>query len=554
MSTGPPTARAQQQLEHELQPHQASPRSDNINDDPTSPKALRDQVYTAYPQVAESNYPEVVTANYPQAFTPSAVYPEFIDSNYPEAVPIPAEKLVQSPGGHHYSHHDGLLASQAGPPPPEPLPLWRRRRAWLVAVVVGLIVIGIVLGCVLGLVVFRRPGSGDAPAPASTSPSTPAVTMPSGTSSCTSTMCAAQAVTAVAGGDGRAHLFARAPDGSWKQVSSVPGGGGDSYGNWTSRGGSFNGPPAVLAWTSAASTWGGGATVSLFGVSPSNKRTMVRHVGLGSPNGGVDATLFADVGMPDSATTEPPTLCSPSNGRVDVWMRAPNVTLNKTAPGMIHKRIDNEASWEAVTYEWSGAGDLVPASRFSIVCRDSDAFHDTVVYGNGTAGSSAWHRQFIPSNWGNWTDMGGDYAPGTDPVLLETSSQRFDFFGLGRDARLHHWSWSAGSGYSKTESLGGDTFASVPAVALSGAKKDRIEVVAVGKDDGRLKHLGFAIDSPVSTPKWEDLGAVANSAPSLVRTAAGAVHAVTTGVDGSVWYASSSNGWDKIAWKPIPGL
>ncbi|KAL8369736.1 hypothetical protein RB595_000189 [Gaeumannomyces hyphopodioides] len=561
MSTGPSTAQAQQPLGHGLQSHQASPSSYNTNDDiKTSPKAVRAHFYPSYPQVAESDYPEVVNADYPEAFAPSTVYPEVVDSSYPEAVPASAEKQVQSPGGFS-SQYDGLLAAQAGPPQPEPRPWWRRKRAWLVAVGVGLVVIGIVLGCVLGLVVFRRPGSADAPAaPASSSapasPSTPAATMPSGTSSCTSTVCAAQAVTAVAGGDGNAHVFARAPDGSWKQASSGSGDGGDSYGNWTSRGGSFDGAPAVLAWTSSASsTWGGGATVSLFGVSPSSKRIMVKHVGLGSRNGAAAAsTIFTDIGMPDSATTEPPTLCSPNNNRADVWMRAPNVTLNKTAPGLIHKRVDKEADWEVVTYEWSGAGDMVPASRFGIVCRDSDAFHDTVVYGNGTAGSSAWHRQFVASNWGNWTDLGGDYAPGTDPVLLETSSQRFDFFGLGRDSRLHHWSWSAGSGYSKSESLGSDTFASVPAVSLSGAKKDRIEVVAVGKDDGRLKHFGFGIDAPASAAKWDDLGAVANSAPSLVRTAAGAVHAVTTAVDGSVWYATSSNGWDKIAWKPIPGL
>lgn len=564
MSTGPPTARAQQQqLEYELQSHQASPPSGNANDDAaTSPKAIRAQVYPNYPQVATSDYPEVVKADYPEAFTPSLVYPEYLDSNYPEVVPASAEKQVQNSGG-FYSQHDSLLAAQAEPPQPEPRPWWRRKRAWLVAVAVGFVVIGVVLGCVLALVVFRRPGSGDAPAstaaPASpsspASPSTPAPTMPSGTSSCTNAVCAAQAVTAVAGGDNLAHVFARAPDGSWKQASSGSGDGGDSYGNWTERGGSWDGPPAVLAWTSAASSsWGGGATVSLFGVSPSEKRIRFKHIDLKARNGGVSASTFLDIGMPDSATTEPPTLCSPRDGRVDVWMRAPNVTLNKTAPGMIHKRIDKEAVWETVTYEWAGSGDLVPASRFSIVCRDTDAFHDTVVYGNGTAGSSAWHRQFVASDWGKWTDLGGDYAPGTDPVLLQVSLQRFDFFGLGRDSRLHHWSWSTGSGYSKSETLGSDTFASVPAVALSGAKKDRIEVVAVGKDDGRLKHLGFGLDAPTSAAKWDDLGAVANSAPSLVRTAAGAVHAFTTAVDGSVWYASSSNGWDKITWKPIPGL
>ena len=223
----------------------------------------------------------------------------------------------------------------------------------------------------------------------------------------------------------------------------------------------------------------------------------------------------------------------------------------------MHKPVDKEADWEAADrWETTGAGDLVPSSRYGVVCRDSDSFHDLVVYANGTGGAhSAWHRQYVTPAWRDWTDLGGDYAAGTDPVLIEVSTQRFDFFGLGRDSRMYHWSWSAGSGYSKAESLGGDTFASVPAVALSGAKMDRVEVVAVGKDDGKLKHLGFAIDAlAASAAKWEDLGVMADSAPSLVRNRAGDVEVVMTAVDGSVWHATSSGGWDKLAWRPIPGL
>ncbi|KAL8377988.1 hypothetical protein RB595_008601 [Gaeumannomyces hyphopodioides] len=443
------------------------------------------------------------------------------------------------------------------------------------------------LGCGLGLGLFRRdaPNANDTP-PERTAPPNPAPTPPSGTSRCISTAVCPGVLAAVVVGGGNSsgpasvrasakpntnedepvmHVLARsAADGSLKQSSSAARGGGYESGGWVSRGGSFESAPAAIAWATSANSapapLGPGPTLSVFVVSPVSKRMLVNHVGLGAMSN--RSTGFRPISFPASEMVEPPAVCTRGRSRVDVWTRA----QPGSGPPLAHKAvIDENEEWERTSWwDTTGAGDLVPSSQYAILCRDSpaDAGHDLVVYGNG---SSVWHRQYIhPAGWGAWKNLSGDYTAGTHPVLVEVSARRFDFFGLGADRKLYHWAWDGG--YTATETLpGSERFASVPAAVVSGADRDRIEVVAVGWDDGRLKHMtvwfegasrACATAAPCS--EWEDLGIVANGPPVLGSMGA-TVEVVVPAADDSVWYATArarrGNGsWGKLEWRPIPGL
>lgn len=212
------------------------------------------------------------------------------------------------------------------------------------------------------------------------------------------------------------------------------------------------------------------------------KRLLAKHIGLATGT----ATWIMDIshtpkGYPaQNHTGEPPGLCGVGTSRVDVWTRVEqtrdiprDVPQNWTGPVLQHKWAEEEKYWMGTPlWEDSAGGFLVPNSRFSVVCRDIAGYHDMVVYGNGAEGNAAWHRQFDRTVWRDWQNLGCDYMPGTHPVLLEASSQRFDFFGMGRDRRLYHWSWTSTTAWSVTDRLGDEKLVSLSAVAVSGAKGD----------------------------------------------------------------------------------
>ncbi|KAL8336484.1 hypothetical protein RB601_000346 [Gaeumannomyces tritici] len=519
--------------------------------------------------------------NYPIVYWPS--------NNLPEVSP-PSDRPEKQVATSDVRAADDQ-GSRANMPGPQiayspPLPWWRQRGTWLMAAGVMVLIIGGVLGSVLGLIVLRPaptpshpPGPGGGPGGGNTTTTTTTADAPkpppTGTSKCSADAICTDQVAAVttplnvgeAGENLTVYLFARAADGSWQQASSAPGGG--SYrGGWVSRGGEkFDRHPVAIGWIAGASSWGGGPTATVLGVSPTTKKLLAKHVGLGPGPG--TATWIMDIsytpkGYPaQNHTAEAPGLCAVGTSRVDVWTRVEqtrdvprDVPQNRTGPVLQHKWAEEEKYWTGTPlWEDSAGGFLVPNSRFSVVCRDIAGYHDMVVYGNGTEGNAAWHRQFDRTAWRDWQDLGGDYMPGTHPVLLEVSSQRFDFFGLGRDRHLYHWSWTSTTAWSVTEMLGDEKLVSLPAVAVSGAKKESVEVVAVGAD-GRLKHLSFRADtSSVAGAKWEDLGMVASSVPSLARVGSSGVEMVTTAADGSIWYATvdvtKGDGWTRAVWKPV---
>ena len=185
--------------------------------------------------------------------------------------------------------------------------------------------------------------------------------------------------------------------------------------------------------------------------------------------------------------------------RGTIWGEGAPVYSNKTDP-------DHTCEWES----FDRGGSI--GSSIAVVCRNGDQAQDMVMYQRGTR--SAAHLQWVAFKGGltSWNDRGGSFSG--EPVLVSMSltepNNRVDFFGIGQDRHIHHFSWTLSGNYTPMEDIGGN-FSSMPAVVVT--TSGRLDVLAVGTDN-LLKHrayIGGKWDSP-----WENLGVVANSAPYAV--------------------------------------
>jgi hypothetical protein len=233
-----------------------------------------------------------------------------------------------------------------------------------------------------------------------------------------------------------------------------------------------------------------------------------------------------------------PTACNVlagGNDRADVFMRSPSGT------GILHDWWDSpNAEWADQNQAWDSSANGDAASLPGVVCRDSAVQHDMVIYNleNNTVQHNQWNI-----TWKGWHTLGGSFVG--DPVVVSPSSSRFDFFGLGTDKAIWHFSWNTTAGYSDLESLGGE-FESVPSVVATSS--DRLDIVAVGTDD-KLKHRAYIGMTP--SPVWDDLGEFSNSAPLLVSLGGDSISVFAIGRDNDLlsatWTISDDETWTNLS-------
>uniref|UniRef100_L7IYR5 PLL-like beta propeller domain-containing protein n=1 Tax=Pyricularia oryzae (strain P131) TaxID=1143193 RepID=L7IYR5_PYRO1 len=470
-------------------------------------------------------------------------------TSYPEVVSGPSPVPTQ--------YTSSFSAKKDKSPEPEKqsslkFPWWRQRRRMIIAVAVaGFIVIATAVGVGVGVHVSRSqqhselqpisPSNGDDEA---VKPE-----IPTGKSICANAPCLEALAAVVDAPDAHpeqatVHLFARRrADGMLVQTSSASPGVYHSR-NWTERGGPIAGPgPSAIIWQAPTYPNEGGAGTA---GAPISFKYRIEMLGV------------------------PATCAIQQEQRFDFWVQARNGSDADGSATLYHQLSANGAwfydgRWETdVVLQTSPSRPAAIASRPGLLCRNGrwKAWEQHLVVYDGDG--AAWHRQWMqepgPSQWGPWESLGGKYAKGTYPVLVETTAGSFQFFGLGSDEQMYSMTWTSAQGFGNRTTLGGGAFASVPAVAVSqGSGSERVDVVAVSKDDGRLKHkaigLGVSMDE-----QWEDLGIVSNSAPTLAKVGLASMDIFTTAVDGSIWYAPARlsdmgrSGWGNLTWAPIQGL
>ncbi|KAI6350992.1 hypothetical protein MCOR25_010225 [Pyricularia grisea] len=504
-------------------------------------------------------------------------------SSYPEVVSGPSPVPTQ------YTSSFSTETYKKAEANPEPerqslwkLPWWRRRRCMIIAAALGaFIVIATAVGVGVGVHVSRNQHYSD---PQSANPNknngdegAVKPEIPTGKSICANAPCLEALAAVVDAPDdhpeqGTVHLFARRPaDGMLMQTSSTSPGVYHSK-NWTDRGGPIAGPgPSAIIWQAPKypnEVQGGGAVVTVLGISASAASSgdiYLRHIGRGGAG---------TMGMPVSFKSRiemlgaPATCAIQQEQRFDFWLQARNESDADGSATLYHQLSANGAwfydgRWETdVMLQASSSRPATIASRPGVLCRNGRwrAWEQHLIVYDGEG--AAWHRQWsqepAPSQWGPWKNLGGKYAKGTYPVLVETSAGTFGFFGLGSDEQMYSMTWTSAQGFGARSSLGGGAFASVPAAAVS-VGFERVDLVAVSKEDGRLKHRAIGISASMDA-QWEDLGIASNSAPTLANVGSANIDIFTTAVDGSIWYAPvrvsdiERSSWGNLTWAPIQGL
>lgn len=245
----------------------------------------------------------------------------------------------------------------------------------------------------------------------------------------------------------------------------------------------------------------------------------------------------------------PVSTCSVFGSRPDLWSSTDDDIKHNFGAGEKYDAKWNVASDGQWTTDYFF--DTKITSRPGVLCRSSVYFHDLVVYGTDGA---VRHAQFSDkTGWTPASNRGGKMVG--EPVVVEVNGERIDFFGIGEDKHMYHFTWTSDGGYTPLEDAGG-SFQSVPSVAVTGAGS-RVDVVALGTND-RLQHrvlkgLTWASD-------WEDLGVFGNSAPLLVnitKTQPEKVGVFVVGERGEMnqttWSASSNLSWKDLVWKGMGG-
>jgi len=325
---------------------------------------------------------------------------------------------------------------------------------------------------------------------------------------------------------------------------------GDGLGSWDEAWadlfGSFSSRPAVGLM--------GPDHLYAFAVSDGDSRVMqVRNYS----NGAWSQSWAALGGAINGGSTlaSAPVVCSPDSKTVAVW------AVDGTGDYVIEEwRNTNISDFWPGTQTWliepnfNSAAVVKTSAAPGVVCRNSNIYHDIVIYAkdNGTALVTHYNTTGPPptvGEWEDWFDVGGSFIG--HPVVVAVGSKRFDFFGIGTDKAMYHFSWSETGGYSSLENLGG-SFASVPSAFVTLGDQISIDVVAVGSNDN-LMHRKMTGEAWVAD--WEDLGLFSNSAP-LMTDVVGQPNTVAlffigqTGMSFASWEITSGSTWKSVV-KPV---
>lgn len=377
---------------------------------------------------------------------------------------------------------------------------------------------------------------------ADTSRSTPSTT-PSATlykSVCSGTVCPQILAAGTVGSPPSLSVFARGTDnGIWyttaEASSLLPSWPSDKM--WKNMGGGpFRSQPAAASWQLSSA---------------------LSVVAVADPTGDVRLRTFDDSewnstwedvkGQPVSAVS----LCAVNLDRLDMWAAQSGIIVHNyfrpTADDFYAP--SSSSTWQG---EPTASSDGM-TTRPAIACRNDTFIHDLMVYDNGTVQHSKWSPA---TGWTSpYKPFNDAYHFKSDPVLLATTNDRLDFFGIGTNGGMYHFSWESATSYSTMDDLGG-SFESLPsAVATDDGK--RIDVVALGSN-GTLLHR--VLQDTTWSPAWEDLGVVGNSAPLLLNVSSTQPEKVVAFVLGThdeinqtTWTASSDISWKDLAWSSMGG-
>ncbi|TLD22911.1 hypothetical protein PspLS_07090 [Pyricularia sp. CBS 133598] len=466
----------------------------------------------------------------------------------------------------------------------EKKPLLKRRRTWILLCTVVLVILGVVLGVVFGVLLRKQnndgdvsssnrdevaPGNGNGNAGPSSDISALKAVPKCAESFCPQSLNGlVESYTAVDQSP-TIHLLARDRLADIQYVASAPG--GRSFPNkWRSYGNSGFYPDTL------ASTFlsiNGRHSISFFGMVSGSTGASFDHVAyrtidLGNGTASDPVYLSNDKLVARSA----PVVCAPPNSDMNSTPPTDMSVFNRGQ--FLHEQKGDPAGiWWRFSHGMPGifhnkyiheVADLVPDSMPNappgIACRDGPTTrYDVVVYSNETDGFAAYHKwfDFRNSSWSQRHSAGGTFKLGSRPILVEVSKDRFDFFGVGGDDAIHHFSFQqqGQQQYSELESLGG-SFASNAAGVAMGAARNRVDVVAIGKGDGRLKRK--ALVGTKWDAEWVDLGVTASSAPRLMRIADDELIIAIVAADKTVWYSEvkirGDGSWSKLKWQAIGGM
>ncbi|KAJ4198462.1 hypothetical protein NW755_001146 [Fusarium falciforme] len=248
-----------------------------------------------------------------------------------------------------------------------------------------------------------------------------------------------------------------------------------------------------------------------------------------------------------SGADSQPILCKIADNRIDMWttdLESHNITQNDWI-------IEKNSFWS--TSDGNGkfrTSDTGPArSAPGIVCRDYNITQDIAWYDRDSG--SLWYRFYTDDDgWFKSRDIGGHFIG--DPALVSFVNypQRLDFFGVGEDHQVHHFS-RTGDEDSKLEALGGNVTSTLAVVSPS---KGVMDAVALGRD-GRIKHIHY--NGSAWADEWEDLGVSASAAPKVVIFN-GWVVLIALGkheVRYASWKSEGESSWaDLVKFKSLPGV
>ncbi|KAI6359411.1 hypothetical protein MCOR25_007067 [Pyricularia grisea] len=457
--------------------------------------------------------------------------------------------------------------------------LLRRRRTWILLCIILIVILGVVLGVVFGVVLRQQ---GNATTTSSSSPDEDSRggnsdTTPSPETSALSTVprCASSFCPQSLNGlvesyttvdqTPTIHLLARDQKGDIQHVASASG--GTSFPNkWRSYGASGY-YPDTLASTFLSIK--GRYSISFFGVVSGSTNITHDHVAyqtIDIANGSASNPIYLGEGRLIAQSA--PAVCAPANSGMSgspptdmsvfnkagftnendggMWWRFSHGTPGTFFPHYVHQVNDLGYS-------------TMPDAPPGIACRDGPgARYDIVAYSNATDDFNAYHKWFHFTNdkWSDWHKIGGPFKLGSRPILVEASKDRFDFFGVGADDAIHHFTFQQqGEKYSDLQSLGG-SFASNAAGVAMGADGDRIDVVAINKGDGKLKRK--ALVGTKWDEKWADLGVTASSVPRLMRIADDKLVISIVAADKTVWFSEvrilDDGSWSELKWHLIEGM
>lgn len=330
---------------------------------------------------------------------------------------------------------------------------------------------------------------------------------------------------------------------------------------YAALGGVGSGVATTTAWQSL----GGGPFLSQPVAATWQQGTWLSVMAVADPDHSVRTRLYAAsaaawtseawenlLGQPTSAVS----LCVVNSTRLDSW-------AVESSGAVLHNFWVPAAGdfWSPSRKKgWLGTRsfDQAIVARPALACRPDAYYHDIVVY---SVDGAVRHTTYSDAT--GWTPAvtiaGGRQQFRGDPVVVATGGSRIDFFGIGTDGAMYHFSWTKSSGYSILESLGG-SFQSVPSAVVTGAGSGssgdgRIDVVALATNDS-LQHRAL-IDS-VWSP-WEDLGVFGDSAPLLLNLGSQPerVAAFVLGLNGELnqttWTVSSDATWQHLQWSSIGG-